>query len=129
MAGVYVLVVLIGLMVLVSFSENKDKKTHLVFIKSFRFSSDLIAKLQKKYPNLTEEQVALVFQGLRDYFTMCFQAKGCKVAMPSRIVDETWHEFILFSRDYAGFCQNAFGYFLHHNPSPPLTSVTSSTYL
>ncbi len=129
MRGEVIWIVCIGFLFLWSlFSTNKNSQAQLDFIQSFRFSSALIAKLQKKYPNLTEEQVTLAFQGLRDYFAMCHQAKGGKVAMPSRIVDEAWHEFILFSRDYARFCQNAFGYFLHHNPSTPLTRLTDRTY-
>ncbi len=38
------------------------------------------------------------------------------VAMPSRIVDDAWHEFILFTRDYQNFCTQAFDYFLHRTP-------------
>jgi hypothetical protein len=42
-------------------------------------------------------------------------------------VDEVWHAFILFTRDYADFCQRAFGTFIHHvprtsrSPRPELT--------
>ncbi|MEZ0209036.1 MAG: hypothetical protein ACAH17_02575 [Candidatus Paceibacterota bacterium] len=35
---------------------------------------------------------------------------------PSKEVDEAWHEFILFTRDYAGFCYQHFGLFIHHAP-------------
>jgi|GEM_PF-1788690 len=36
--------------------------------------------------------------------------------MFSRQVDEVWHAHILFTRDYAEFCQMAFGRFFHHQP-------------
>ena len=39
------------------------------------------------------------------------------VAMPSQVVDDLWHAFILCTRDYAQFCQLAFGRFLHHKPA------------
>ena len=39
-----------------------------------------------------------------------------RASMPSRVVDEAWHEFITFTRAYDTFCQRAFGRFLHHEP-------------
>ena len=38
------------------------------------------------------------------------------LGMASSLVDEVWHDFILFTREYAGFCQAAFGEFIHHVP-------------
>jgi hypothetical protein len=38
------------------------------------------------------------------------------LGMISPTVDEVWHGFILFTREYAGFCQSAFGEFIHHVP-------------
>jgi len=32
-------------------------------------------------------------------------------------IDEMWHTFILFTRDYAAFCEGHFGCFLHHVPN------------
>jgi len=92
-------------------------------IKKFRFSSALKSKLRNKYSNLSDGQIELVFQGLQDYFVICCLANGGMVAMPSRIVDEAWHEFMLFSRDYAAFCNKVFGHFLHHNPVDKLTKT------
>ena len=31
-------------------------------------------------------------------------------------VDLMWHQFILFTKDYADFCQDQFGFFIHHVP-------------
>jgi hypothetical protein len=36
---------------------------------------------------------------------------------PSRRVDLVWHEFILFTRLYAKFCDTHFGRFIHHEPA------------
>ena len=35
---------------------------------------------------------------------------------PSPKVDLVWHEFILFTRTYAQFCQKHFQRFIHHQP-------------
>jgi len=37
--------------------------------------------------------------------------------MPSKVVDDLWHEFILFTQHYDAFCKQAFGKFLHHTPA------------
>ncbi|HEX7667501.1 MAG TPA: hypothetical protein VF407_23375 [Polyangiaceae bacterium] len=34
----------------------------------------------------------------------------------ARAIDEMWHTFLLFSRDYATFCDESFGFFVHHAP-------------
>ena len=40
--------------------------------------------------------------------------------MPSKAVDEAWHEMILMTREYTWFCQQAFGHYLHHSPESTL---------
>jgi hypothetical protein len=37
--------------------------------------------------------------------------------VPSRPADEFWHAFILFTRDYAAFCERHFSHFIHHAPA------------
>lgn len=33
------------------------------------------------------------------------------------ILDEMWHNFVLFTKEYAVFCQRHFGGYIHHNPA------------
>lgn len=35
---------------------------------------------------------------------------------PSAMVDKGWHAFILYTKDYAQYCDKAAGRFIHHNP-------------
>jgi hypothetical protein len=32
-------------------------------------------------------------------------------------IDEMWHTFVLFTKDYAAFCERYFGHFVHHVPT------------
>lgn len=32
-------------------------------------------------------------------------------------IDDMWHTFILFTKDYAAFCDKYFGHFIHHSPN------------
>lgn len=36
---------------------------------------------------------------------------------PSEMVDIGWHTFILYTREYAQFCDQIAGHFIHHSPS------------
>lgn len=35
---------------------------------------------------------------------------------PPYVLDLAWHEFILFTKAYAAYCDAAFGRFIHHTP-------------
>ena len=34
--------------------------------------------------------------------------------VPSIVIDEAWHAFILHTKDYEEFCMNSIGRFVHH---------------
>jgi hypothetical protein len=87
------------------------------FIDSYRFPKGLDQKLMRRHPGLGAEQTALVYRGLRQYFRVCLDARNRLAAMPSQVVDDLWHEFILYTRNYQSFCNKAFGRFLHHTPA------------
>lgn len=44
---------------------------------------------------------------------------------PSDMVDIGWHTFVLHTRDYAAFCQDLAGRFLHHVPVDPNDTTTT----
>ncbi len=45
------------------------------------------------------------------------------LAVTSKIVDEFWHQFILFTPQYRKFCEDIFGEFIDHQPNTELTPV------
>lgn len=106
------------------FYKNQRQSRQLEYIKRYHFHNSIKNKLLKKHPQLTDEQIHLVFRGLRDYFYICNRAKKKMVAMPSQVVDDAWHEFILFTRAYEKFSKKALGRFLHHTPSEAMASAT-----
>ncbi|TLF63604.1 hypothetical protein FEK33_26800 [Nocardia asteroides NBRC 15531] len=60
----------------------------------------------------------LVETGLRQWLRCCGAAMRDDqvIGMPSHAVDEAWHGFILCTQQYARFCADAYGRFLHHFP-------------
>lgn len=102
------------------YSQNSRRR----HIDSYQFPVTIKIKLKEKYPHLDDEQVLLVLDGLREYFHVCRMAGKNMVAMPSKVVDTAWHEFILFTKKYQMFCQSSLGRFLHHTPAEGMASAT-----
>ena len=59
----------------------------------------------------------MVARALRQFFLAYLNSGRQFVSMPSRVVDDLWHAFILYTRHYQAFCHHAFGGFLHHTPA------------
>lgn len=118
------IVVFIILLVLTLLVRHGWKTGQRRFIENYAFPPSLRSKVKERYPHLTEQQLDLVFEGLREYFLLCQKAPKQMVSMPSQVVDVAWHEFILFTRAYKSFCQRALGRFLHHTPAEAMKSPT-----
>jgi hypothetical protein len=79
-------------------------------------------KLRESYPDLSGKDCDLVERGLRQFFLACSRSKGKFVAMPSKVVDHMWHDFILHTQAYKAWCDLVLGRFLHHTPAEALGS-------
>ena len=91
------------------------------FIANYNFSDSLKEKVRQKHPQLSEDAIDIVLLALKDFFFFCVEQRSR--AMPSKVVDDAWHEFILFTKEYQDFCIGAYGkarrHFLHHTPAEP----------
>ena len=87
------------------------------FIRTHTFPPALYEKLRKRRPELSLKDCQLVERALRQFFLAYLQGGRRYVSMPSQVVDDLWHELILYTRHYDGFCKKAFGRFLHHTPA------------
>ena len=119
----YTIVVAIFATLFLFYYKNRQSR-QLAFIRSYPFHRAIRDKIKIRYPHLDDEQSHLVFRALRDYFWMCNMSKRRMVAMPSQVVDDAWHEFILFTRSYKSFCRRGLGRFLHHTPTEAMKSPT-----
>jgi len=91
------------------------------FIDAYHFPEKLKVGVLKTHPQLSKAQANRVVETLREYFHVCNEGGKDFISMPSEAVDTAWHEFILFTRQYATFCDKAFGRFLHHTPAEGLS--------
>jgi hypothetical protein len=102
------------------------KKKREVHIRLFTLPAGLLLKLIKKHPNLALADAQLVDKAMRQFFLAYHFSNYRFVAMPSEVVDDLWHEFILYTRTYELFCKQAFGRFFHHSPAVMLNQTMQS---
>lgn len=105
---------------------GKLRREREAFIRGYPFPPQLHEKLATRHPHWQDDQINLVLRALRQYFLVCLEAQAATgrltIGMPSKAVDDAWHEFILMSRHYTEFCRHAFGRYLHHAPESTLQS-------
>ena len=121
--NLYFLLISVAVLSLFYFMLKANKARQLKYIEHYQFHKGIRHKFSQKHPQLTEQQLDKVFQELRDYFRICHGAKSRRVSMPSQVVDDAWHEFILFTRIYQKFCSKALGRFLHHLPAEAMRTL------
>lgn len=81
------------------YSRSKSVRLKRVaFIRSYQWPPGLLNRLEQGHPTLTPDKLALVSQGLKQFFLAYLMSDRKFVSMPSQIVDNLWHEFILHTR-------------------------------
>lgn len=81
----------------------------------------IVDSFSKKYC-VTKEQSMLIFQETLKWLWLCHESEKVPeltlfIDKTTYIIDEMWHTFILFTKDYRNFCLDYFGHFIDHEPS------------
>ncbi len=77
----------------------------------------VIEKLVKTRIVETADEGEALFAEAKKYLVLVRTDETKIWQMHSLRVDEAWHQFILFTKQYSDFCQRFFGRFIHHSPS------------
>jgi len=77
----------------------------------------LIEKLIKDHIVANAGEGEVLFTELKRYLVLTRHDPHIAWQMYSRRVDEVWHQFVLFTREYALFCDQHLAGFAHHSPS------------
>ncbi|MEU4530672.1 hypothetical protein AB0F49_20805 [Micromonospora ureilytica] len=85
-------------------------------VSELRFPASGRHHLRNRYPHLSDDDIALVETAARQWFRIIARQPGAKLSMPSVVVNDLWQELTLHERDYATFCDAAFGRPPHHQP-------------
>jgi hypothetical protein len=77
----------------------------------------LVEKLLKDRIVTSESEARLLFREVKRYFFLTRSDQSRIWEMHSLRVDEVWHQFVLFTRQYFAFCNRYYGAYLPHSPS------------
>jgi hypothetical protein len=93
----------------------------------------LIEKLVKDHVVETADEGRALFREVKRYLVLTASDRTVAWAMYSLRIDQVWHQFILFTRQYIDYCRNNFDKYIQHAPStaPALEGVAhlaSSTF-
>jgi hypothetical protein len=76
----------------------------------------LVLRLQNKL-GLSVVEAETLFKDTLRFLYLC--GTSPERLSPNEALDFGWHEFLLFTEDYANFCDAFFGFFIHHRPRHP----------
>jgi hypothetical protein len=78
----------------------------------------LIEKLLKLHIVETAEEGEALFLEVKRFLVAAHSVPpgGAECSMYSLLVDEAWHQFVLFTFEYSKFAEQYYGKFVHHNP-------------
>ncbi len=86
---------------------------------------DVIKRCQKNF-DYTDEDMVMLERELKRYLILCAikENQYTPINMYSEHVDNLWHSFILFTKEYANFCKNNAHQFIHHSPKTDTSPMT-----
>lgn len=97
-------------------------------IREYEFPFMVKKRLKYMYPHMSTCDIDLVLAGLKDYFIIIlsgdmkvFNVPKTGVGMPSVVIDDAWHLWILNTPEYHSFCNDVFGNYVHHIPDDATT--------
>jgi hypothetical protein len=62
----------------------------------------------------TRERAEQAFTAFKQFMVVCAIKPGLKIT--SEPIDQMWHSFLLFTKDYKEFCDTYLGRFINHAP-------------
>jgi hypothetical protein len=94
-------------------------------------NSDVVERIAKEYSIPLAEAESVFGDTIR--FLYLAGATDAKQLAPTKNIDRGWHCFLMFTRDYAEFCNAYFSRFIHHEPrrrgiAPPTFDHRTATF-
>ncbi|MCE9568092.1 MAG: hypothetical protein K8U57_39320 [Planctomycetes bacterium] len=83
-----------------------------------------------KENRVTSQEAEVVFRELLKFLYLSARAageEGCAFTAEIEKLDWMWHTFLMFTRDYAEFCDRQFGVFIDHLPAEEEDAVEAVT--
>jgi hypothetical protein len=85
-------------------------------IDGFSFPAGVRHHVGLRHPDLSHDDIRQAEAAARQWFRLVARDPRARLWMPSVVVDHLWHELTRHEREYAAFCDAAFGRPLPHQP-------------
>lgn len=89
-------------------------QTHGRSLVSAQLFDRLTARVATQHPELDSDAPARIVDQALAFLGTC--TRTAAPLSPSRLVDIGWHTFLLYTREYATFCDRIADGFIHHEP-------------
>ena len=93
-------------------SEQARNAISLSHVMAYQFDP-LIHRMVDKH-GWSEDVTRACWEDLKRFLYLC--AITPEPVAPTEQIDDLWHNYILFTMDYAEFCETVLGKFIHHRP-------------
>lgn len=97
--------------------QHKAVVVEETMTRAMSFDMQQVLERYKKDYQVEDRLITLHHQELMRYLVMCSLSSEDRVVMMSKEVDQLWHTFILFTKEYQRFCEQVASRFLHHAPN------------
>jgi hypothetical protein len=109
-------------------SRRRELERRRLYIESYSFPRGLREHIRAhSETDLSDNDCALILEGLRTWFLVCLYPDGKTLGMPSKAVNLAWHGFSLMAQEYEAFCAEAFGHYLRHSTDEPMPAALRQT--
>lgn len=101
--------------------KNIIKRPSLAEVLNYE-NGDVVYRFVKTY-GVSQEESEDLFMQVKKWLWLANERHcdkldgGLSIDHPIVVIDEMWHNFVLFTKDYTTFCKDYFGYYLHHAPA------------
>lgn len=95
---------------------------------------DVVYRFKKAY-DISWEESEDIFVQVKKFLWLAHQRRmagletGLSIDIPIVVIDEMWHNFVLFTKEYTAFCKDFFGYYVHHAPTTEAEEVGHRDHL
>lgn len=88
---------------------------------------DLLKRFAKDF-GVSVSEAALLFEDTKEWLYLVSRHGELPLPIQLTIIDEVWHTFLLFNRDYDEFCKDYLGGAVHHIPEDAETIEKQTSY-
>jgi hypothetical protein len=97
-------------------TRNITPKKKIDITKALEYPIPHIIERYKKDYGVSDEAAKTHEKELKRYLILAAENSPKNVDMFSPTIDDLWHTFLLFTKDYEKYCKEMLGEFVHHVP-------------